>query len=212
MKEKMLIWMTEMKDEYVLEASCYKPQKSERRVLEQRAGETENVKEIKGETEEVKRINNYHRKGGHIMMYIGMGFGAVAAAAAIWVGSTFWGTDPDQPVKLPATLERTTEAYTTEEETSTEETDMSLGSVIPSEKADTSVGMKIPMEDGKRLLIAAGEDTLVALDNEGNITSRLEHARMECAYGMPYEENAWVFSADHPIAVVVLEKGKEVEE
>lgn len=107
MKGKILLWMTDIKDEYVLDADEYKPQETERRLLEQ---QTEN----KGQGQKTKAKENRalkqktcdQRKGGHFMMYVGMGMGTAAVIAAICIGGTLWRTGPDQPVKPPVTLEQ----------------------------------------------------------------------------------------------------------
>ena len=119
MGKETLLWMTDIRDEYVLDAFYKVPDvekyvrkedREEEHPVPAKACRAEKEKRIAGcETVAGSKQKKTKRKGA-VLMYLGIGFGAAAVAAAVWMGGSRWMNQENTPIQEPVTLEETTES------------------------------------------------------------------------------------------------------
>jgi len=102
-KDEILFWAADIRDEYIVEAAEKKPAENERKMLEKRyAG----LICDKQQSRKTGRLET-HRKGGRVMMYFGYGLGAAAVMFSVFIGGTVWNHSKEAPEKEPVSLSQT---------------------------------------------------------------------------------------------------------
>jgi len=96
----LLLWLTDIDDEFVLEADSYRPQHTSASSLQ-----PDHISSSFGRIS--SKPSPADRKENHLMTRISIILAAASAIAALYFGHTFF-ADSEQPVKEPATIEETT--------------------------------------------------------------------------------------------------------
>lgn len=113
MKDDILMWTADIKDEYIIEAAVKKLARKERKELEQKCIQFNCAERDKYKTKTGKEKR--YRKGARAMMYLGYGLSAAAVIAAVFVGGTIWKQSEESPEKTPVSLSKTEQVLPIEE-------------------------------------------------------------------------------------------------